>query len=202
MMTTRAAGRGRALPFVGLLLCLGFRLFGAQDMALPSPLQYQLFLKILKYDRNLTAKMQTELVIGVFYQSGFRTSQQAMEAFQETVRATAQKEFPNVSIKTVPIDLDAGPDLENTLASGKVGLIYVAPLRGYDLKTITSLSHARKVITLTGVPEYAEKGLAVGVGLKGENPEIIINLPAAREEGSDFSSSLLKLARVIEKSQE
>jgi len=42
----------------------------------------------------------------------------------------------------------------------------------------------------------------VGVGLKGESPEIIINLPAAREEGSDFSSSLLKLARVIEQPQE
>ncbi len=201
-MTTRTAGRGRGLPIAGLLFFIGCRLFGAQDMALPAPLQYQLFLKILKYDRNLTAKMQPEFVIGILYQSGFRNSEQAMEAFRKAVQATGQKEFPDVSIKPVPIDLDGEPDLEKTLVSGKVGLIYVAPLRGYDLKAITSLSHARKVITLTGVPEYAEKGLAVGVGLKGESPEIIINLPAAREEGSDFSSSLLKLARVIEQPQE
>lgn len=198
----RSAGRGRRTPVAGLLLLLGCRLFGAQDMALSPSLQYQLFLKILKYDRNLTAKIQTELVIGVLYQSGFRSSQQAMAAFREAVQKTAQKEFPDVAITTVPVDLDGGPSLVDTLAGGKVKIIYVAPLRAYDLKTITSLSHTRKMITLTGVPEYAEKGLAVGVGLKGESPEIIINLPAAREEGSDFSSSLLKLARVIEQEQE
>jgi len=201
-MRTKTAGHGRTLSIAWLFVFIACRLFGAQDMALPSSLQYQFFLKILKYDRNLTVRLQAELVIGILYQSGFRNSQQAMEAFREAVQNTAQKEFPNTAIKTMPIDLDGGPDLEDTLASGKVGLIYVAPLRGYDLKIITSLSHARKVITLTGVPEYAEKGLAVGVGLKGESPEIIINLPAAREEGSDFSSSLLKLARVIERSQE
>ena len=201
-MTPITGRHGKAFGMGCLMLFLGLRLLSAQEMSLPSPLQYQLFLKILKYDRNLTAKMQAELVIGVLYQSGFRNSRQAMESFREAVQKTAQKEFPNVSIRTVPIDLDGEPDLENTLVSGKVGLIYVAPLRAYDLKAITSLSHSRKVITLTGVPEYAEKGLAVGVGLKGESPEIIINLPAAREEGSDFSSSLLKLARVIEQPQE
>lgn len=201
-MTGRTGRPGKALRVVGLVFLLGCRLFGAQEMALPSSLQYQLFLKILKYDRHLTANMGPELIIGIFYQSGFRNSLQAMEAFQAAVEATTQKEFQNVTVKAVPIDLDNEPDLEKTLASNKVSLIYVAPLRAYDLKAITSLSRAKKLVTLTGVPDYADKGVAVGVGLKGENPEIIINLPAAREEGSDFSSSLLKLARVIEQPQE
>ena len=109
---------------------------------------------------------------------------------------------PKASIRAVPVDLDSQPDLEAALAGSKVDLMYIAPLRAMNLKVITALSRAKKVLTLTGVPDYAEKGVAVGVGLKGESPEIIINLPAAREEGSDFSSSLLKLARVIEQPQE
>ncbi|OGD18803.1 MAG: hypothetical protein A2W03_15005 [Candidatus Aminicenantes bacterium RBG_16_63_16] len=193
-----SARRVKAVSFVCLILLLGSGLFAAQEMALPPPLQYQLFLKILRYDRHFTAKPTTQVVIGILYQSGFRSSYEAMQAFSKAVQGTAQREFPNASIQAVPIDLDNQPDLETALAGSKADLMYIAPLRAMNLKIITSLSRAKKVITLTGVPDYAEKGVAVGVGLKGESPEIIINLPAAREEGSDFSSSLLKLARVIE----
>jgi len=162
------ARRVKAAVFVCLAApFLGVWLSAAQEMALPPPLQYQLFLKILKYDRHFTAKPTTELVIGILYQSGFRSSHEAMQAFSKAVTGTAQKEFPNASIRAVPIDLDSQPDLDTALAGSKLNLMYIAPLRAMNLKAITSLCRAKKVITLTGVPDYAEKGVAVGVGLKG-----------------------------------
>ena len=42
-----------------------------------------------------------------------------------------------------------------------------------------------------------ENGLAVGVGLRGKKPEILINLEAARAEGADFNAQLLRLARIV-----
>jgi hypothetical protein len=48
------------------------------------------------------------------------------------------------------------------------------------------------------VPDYVGAGCAVGIGTEGEKPLIIINLPAAKAEGADFSSQLLQLAKVIE----
>jgi hypothetical protein len=200
-MTGRAAGRKKVVGVLGLIL-LGFSFVMAQDTMVPSTIQYRLFIKILSYDRNLTANMGKELVIGILYQSGFRTSFQAMEGFQEAVKTTEQKEFEKISVRSVAIDLDNESDLEKALSGKEIDVIYLTPLRAYEIKAIAALSRAKKMITLTGVPEYAEKGIVVGVGMKGESPEIIINLPAAREAGSDFSSSLLKLARVIENSQE
>ncbi len=197
----RAAGRKKIAGVLCLIL-LGFSFVLAQDMMVPSIVQYRLFLKILSYDRNLASNMGKELVIGILYQSGFRTSFRAMEGFQEAVRTTPQKEFEKISVKSVAIDLDNESDLEKALNDKEIDVVYLTPLRAYEIKVIASLSRAKKMITLTGVPEYAEKGIVVGVGMKGESPEIIINLPAAREAGSDFSSSLLKLARVIENSPE
>ena len=57
---------------------------------------------------------------------------------------------------------------------------------------------------LGGSPEVAARYgggggplVAVGITLQQSRPSLIINLPAARAEGSDFSSQLLKLAKVI-----
>lgn len=70
-------------------------------------------------------------------------------------------------------------------------------LRAVDLKTITRVSRARQLTTWTGVPEYVEEGISIGIGLSGERPLILINRSASRLEGVDFSSQLLKQAQVI-----
>jgi hypothetical protein len=41
-------------------------------------------------------------------------------------------------------------------------------------------------------------GISIGFEVKGQSPEIVINLQSAKAEGMDFSSRLLQLARVIE----
>ena len=77
-------------------------------------------------------------------------------------------------------------------------ILYVAPLRAFDLEPIVRVSRDLKVTTLTGVSDYCEAGIAVGIGLKGERPEIIINLKGACAEGAGFSSRLLRLCKVVQ----
>ena len=67
------------------------------------------------------------------------------------------------------------------------------------MEKITNLSRDKKILTLTGVPDYVDSGLTVGIGTKGRKPRIIINLLAAKAEGADFSSGLLNLAKVVKK---
>ena len=47
------------------------------------------------------------------------------------------------------------------------------------------------------MPRYVEGGLAIGVDMKGDRPEIVINLAASRAEGAELNAHLLKLARVV-----
>ena len=55
----------------------------------------------------------------------------------------------------------------------------------------------RRFRTITGVPEYVDQGLAVGIGIRRDRPLIIVNLEQARAEGAAFSSQLLALARIV-----
>lgn len=188
-MSRRAAGRPATLLLVCLLLS---RHAAAQDMPLPVDLQFSLFFRILSFDRNVAQRTDGGLTIAVVYQSGFRASRTAHdEAVRQRPPAATDYE-----VRFVSLDLDATPDLAAALGAARADAMYVTPLRAFAVRDLATVSRRRQVLTLTGVPEYVEAGLAVGVGQRGERPEILVNRSAAQAEGADFSAHLLRLARV------
>ena len=84
------------------------------------------------------------------------------------------------------------------MESDSVNILIVAPLQAYSIEEITTISRTKHIMTFSSVPEYVNEGLSVGIGLKGGKPQILINLDAAKLEGLDFSSQLLKLAKIIQ----
>ncbi len=88
-------------------------------------------------------------------------------------------------------------NIESLLSSDDVDILYVSPLRAYDIQEILNISRNNKIITITGIQNYCENGVSICVGQKGGNPQIIINLTSAQLEGADLSSQILKLAKVI-----
>ena len=172
-----------------------------QDMAVPISTQYPLFLKILSYDRNLEAKAPKEIIIGVVYQDRFRESRSTKDEFLRVAKSPQiQHEINGISVRCVPIEIERGKDLAQALQRQPAHVLYVTPLRAVEISEIAAVSQAQGAITLTGVPEYVEAGLAVGIALKKDRkPGIFINLPASKAEGAQFSAPLLKVATVIRK---
>lgn len=169
----------------------------AQEMSVPAKLQYQIFLKILTFDRNLRDRVGDEIVIGIIYQSNFRKSWKVREEIVEAINESPEKKLEDIPIRYVTINLSGENDLKEIISRNKVDIFYITPIRAFDLRTITVMSRAKKILTLTGVTDYVELGIAVGLGLKRQKPQIIINLTAAKAEGSDFSSKLLNLAKIV-----
>lgn len=171
----------------------------AQEMATPLDVQFALFRKILTFDRKLSAQQgnRKELTIGILYQQGFRASSKTRE---EAMRLLAEPDFQKldgVALRGVAIDVGDGKGLAEKVAGHRLDVLYVAPLRAVGIETITEISRGRKLTTLTGVSEYVEEGLAIGIGTRGGKPLIIVNLTAAKAEGCDLDSQLLKLAKVV-----
>jgi hypothetical protein len=88
-------------------------------------------------------------------------------------------------------------DLAAVLQRERIDVLYVTPMRAVDFDTLKATVRASQVITVTGVPEYVERGLAIGVGVKGERPEIVINLDASRAEGAELNAQVLRIARIV-----
>jgi hypothetical protein len=163
----------------------------AQDVAVPVEVQVPLFIKILSFDRTLGSRPAGPLIVGVLYQGEYRASADIASQVRRALKDSGE------DLRIVSIDLDHTPDLLNALSHQHLHVLYVSPLRAIDLKTVTITSRQVGVRTVTGVPKYVEDGLGIGIDLKGERPEIVVNLLASRAEGSDLDAQLLKLARIV-----
>lgn len=195
------------------ILCTAIALLAAggrdmRDMVVPMHVQYPLFLKILTFDRELTTRAGDELVIGIVYQDLVRPSWLAKDELMRAIEASPVKRIKNLEVRAVAIAVDESDRhgrqsanatrLEDAVDAHDVDILYVSPMRAYDLDRITRLARSRRLLTLTGVPAYVEAGLAIGIGLRRDSPVILVNLPAARESGADLHASLLRLATLIE----
>lgn len=166
-------------------------------MSAPIDVQYPLFLKILTFDRQLDQRARKEVVIGIVYQDRVRPSWLAKNEFLSVVENSPIRRIKNMPVRAVPIAINGDTDIHQALKGKHVDVLYIAPLRAYDVRSITRISRSRKMLTLTGVPEYVESGAAIGIGVSGETPQILVNLKAAREEGADLHASLLRLAKLV-----
>jgi hypothetical protein len=180
-----------------LCLCCGLLPLFAQEIAVPIEAQIPLLCKVITYDRDLKKRAGGELVIAVLYQRKFKSS---LNIKDEVVGALEKMEIltdTNLRLRCVAIELIDEKNLLQELVSKEVDVVYLTPTRAFDIDSITLVTRERHVLSLTGVPDYVGAGISVGVAAKGEKPQILINRVAAQEEGADFSSQLLKLAKVI-----
>ena len=179
-----------------MALCLTTTLRG-QEIEVPVDLQCTLFCKVLMFDRNLDREPTREIVIGILYQERFRTSLEVKTEFEDGFREAELDTLSALPVRLHPMSFNGLEELDSLLSLDRVDVLYIAPLRAVNVEQITALSRKYHILTITGVPEYIPAGVSVGVELKGGKPQIVINTTAAKAEGADFSSQLLKIVKVV-----
>lgn len=169
----------------------------AQQMPVPVDVQVPVLLKVLTFDRHIADARGEDLVVGVLYQSGYRLSGTVRDRVVEALSRTGGDGPGNRVLSVVSLDADRQENLEEALKRLGVDVLYVAPLRAFDLASLVRTTRRTRTLTLTGVPEYVEAGLSIGLELRQDRPRILVNLRAARAEGADLSAPLLGLATVV-----
>jgi hypothetical protein len=159
-------------------------------MPVSTDVQVALFRNIWKLDRNFDCSKGIKLAI--VYQESYFDSVTAKDEFTAAVGRLG------MHISIVLIEAHSQQSLRDGLrAMEQLDIVYVAPLRAVDVSEIGRIGRYYRFRTITGVPEYVDAGLAVGIGVRRDRPQIIVNLDQARAEGSVFSSQLLALARIV-----
>ncbi|MFL5517379.1 MAG: YfiR family protein [Gemmatimonadales bacterium] len=183
-----------------LLLAFAIRptLAAAEPMPFPADVQVTLLLKILTYDRFFVVKAKSALTIGVLYVASDPESVRAKDEILKTLQQVADRTIKNVPIRAQALEYRDPVNLGNTVRTSGINVLYITPGNADTLQAVLRLSHTRGITTATGVPDYVQRGVAVGIGIKPDKkPDILINLPSSRQEGSDFDASLLRIATVV-----
>ena len=157
--------------------------------AIPANVQLLLFSKIWMFDRSVAE--HDPMVMAILYQSTFHPSEDAKDQLAEAVRAGGLK------IRCVPVALDDVGNVVTALERVKADVFYVTEMRGVNILDVVRVSRARHIKTITVAAGYVESGIAIGLRVRNDKPVIVVNLSAAKAEGSDLTYQLLRVSTVI-----
>jgi hypothetical protein len=189
-LSRRRNARRILLPLLVLLLSVAITPAAVgETSSIPARVQVLLFSKIWMFDRSVAQNDQ--IVMAVLYQSKFRASAEAKDQLIEAVRAEGLK------VRCVLVALD---DVEHTakeLQDVKANVFYVTEMRGINILDVVGVSRARRIKTITVVEAYLDRGVAIGLRVRNDKPMIVVNLAAAKAEGSNLTAQLLRVATII-----
>ncbi len=166
-------------------------------MEVPEELQVPIFLKILTYDRSFETRAKDTLRIGILYFPDDVESERNKDAMIESLKQNKNKTINGVPFCFHQIEFISKKNLDKVIKERKINVLYVTSDSSNFLEEIIQTSQKRNVLTMTGRVDYVSKGISVGLGVKDQKPQIVINLRSAKAEGSNFSANLLRLCKVI-----
>ena len=180
----------KSIPIICIALLIEALSARAAELV-PYELQAKIILKTLGYERSL-AKGSGSLIIGVICDQDLKTANPGGDQIFEALKALDAFKVQNRPISVVKL----------TLRSLKVVDVLYLP-SGLDKDLTRIIRHARDkgILTVTGESSYLEMGVTLGIFPKGEGRKgsmIVINLPAAEAEDTDFESRFLRVATVLE----
>lgn len=199
LSTCFRASRFRVLAAIASLAVASITPSSAQDMPVPIDIQAPLLLKVLKYEKTLGQRAGDEIVIGVLFQKKFRDSLNARDGFVDAMDGAGLSELLGRPTRRVDVEVVNATELDAILESEDIDILYVTPLRAASLASVVEAAAANNTLTLSGVPDYVENGVMVGVTERRGRPAILLNLATASVAGITFSSQLLKVAQLVDR---
>jgi len=169
-----------------------------QEVRLTPARQFQLFQKMLAFERSWKGKGISEITIAILYEKNYELSLWTKEDFVAAVSPETRVE--DLPVRLMELAVEEKAVWTQALSQQKIRFLYLTPLRPATLdsqiKDILSLCRQFKVATFTGEVSHVDLGVAIGLGLENDSPHIFINLRAAREQGLDFSARLLRMTSI------
>jgi hypothetical protein len=167
------------------------------EEGVPSDLQAAILMRMLRYDRALQTRAGKAVVVGIVAKAGDRSSVRAKDELAKAIAVLQSGRVPGLPLSVVTTDFKDSADLTAWLAQKNVLVLYVEAGLSAELEGIRKICVSKKIVSVSPVRSFVERGLAAGIVLKGDRPAILINLTAAEAAGMDLDPKLLELSEII-----
>ena len=186
------------VKLLAVLLLLIVNTSIAQRIKVPVDVQLKVIPKIISLNKSFSFESnENALNIAVLYSSQQRNSKQVHEDINNNLNSGGIVVKGKLT-KFLSLDISAKNNIEDYLRENKINVLYITPLRGLDVSKITSICKTASVLSISGVVEYVENDVSVILDIDDNKLKILINQKSAKSEGVDFSSRLLRIAKIID----
>jgi hypothetical protein len=186
-----------ALAAAALAMTMCLEPVHAQDASARTSARALLILRILSYDHNLKKRAGQRVTVLVLYRA---QDQSSLRVRDEVVESLTQVQ--RIKVAGLPISVQSAPfgdvhGLDARLSTTRPSAIFVCPGLESDIGAISAATRRGGVLSFSTSEIDVKRGLSVGILLAAQKHRILINVPAARAEGSRFDAGLLQLATLI-----
>jgi len=179
------------------LFLLVFPMLGIAQPLLPIGTQVSLISRIYSYDERLKDLDTPSVTLLIVYQQAFLPSLETAENTRDAIRRCTSCRIWGKSIAVHLHSLRSAADLERAIREHQPHIVYVSPMRTSQTRMISQLTRQYGASSFTPVEDYVREGLGIGITLRGNQPEIVVNLTALRLEEVQLSPNLLSLSRIL-----
>jgi hypothetical protein len=169
---------------------------GAEE-SVPARRRAILLTRILAYDDALATRAGSSFVICVVSHKGNAASESQAKEMLGAFKELEKVMISGLPFRATAVQFTTAASLEAFIDSEGIDALFVCDGTEGDLPAIKLTSRKRKILTVGTTNAQVMAGVSVGVLAEGGKLQIVVNLPQSREEGAEFSSDLLRVARVV-----
>ena len=188
-------GLKKGLLGCALLLQAVSPLLGApQAMGVELGDQIQLILMAIERDRNFGDRMRRQGVergvrMAIVYDPSERSLKNEMLSVFQGHASTPG----GLSVTYFPLAYTSGGEWEQEARRLEINVLYITPGTEDHLQQLVKFCREYGVMSTTGVPDFVEQGVSLGMRIRLDRPRYIIHLGASKCEGTKFTSNFLRL---------
>lgn len=160
--------------------------------------QALLLLRVLAYDRKLKERVGSAVTVTILSRQGDKESEARTNALHKAFEQVSRDVVvAGLTVKSEVVPYRDQGRLDAAMELSRSAMVYADRALTSSVAEIAVVTRKRKVLSADGSKEMVEAGLAVGVVPRGSRAAIIINLPAAKKEGTELDPALLEIAEVL-----
>jgi hypothetical protein len=153
--------------------------------------------RALAYDTRLAARAGHQVVLAIVYRKGDPASEAQASEVSRAFRQLEGLQIAGLPFRSIAIAYTGPSGLEALIDRDETDALLLCEGLAAEIPIVRQVGRSRKVITAGNSEEQVRAGLSLAVVSESNRLHLMVNLGESRQQGSQFDTALLRIARVI-----
>ena len=163
-------------------------------LAVPPELLAELVAKVVRYDRNFSARVGAQVRVLVVYSPDSAESERVARLLLSALQA--QRYIGGVAHEEALVPFVSTAKLAALARERKAAVVVFAPGLAVHASALGAAFDGFDGLTVSSTPDGVREGLMLGFDLVSGRPRMLLNLTQARRQHADFRAEVLQLMTV------